>query len=264
MPLWVYEISPLYLALLMFMAIELISLAGLFLVRWFVLPHLHLHDGVNDAISGTVQAIGVFYGITVGLIAIGVWTTHSNAADSVSREAAAIGALYRDSSGYPSPQRERLQAGVRDYTHAVIEQAWPEQRKGRILDVGTQILNQYQKDLFTFKPADASEAALHVEALRAYSLLINERRLRIDAVTGQLSTVMWCVIWVGAALSIGVAYLYRLEDAKVHALLVVLMAGFLAMVIFMIVINDRPFMGRNGIAPDSYQLVLDKLIELPN
>jgi len=26
-----------------------------------------------------VQAIGVFYGITVGLIAVGVWNTYSNA-----------------------------------------------------------------------------------------------------------------------------------------------------------------------------------------
>jgi len=264
MPLWAYEISPLYLAVMMIVAIEAISLTGLFLVRRLILPHLDLHDGVNDAISGTVQAIGVFYGITVGLIAIGVWTTHSNASDTVSREAAAIGALYRDSSGYSSPQRERLQSGLREYTHAVIEQAWPEQREGRIVDVGTRILNQYQKTLFSFKPTDSSEAALHAETLRAFNILINERRMRIDAVTGRLSKVMWWVIWVGAALSIGVGYLYKLEDARVHALLVSLMAGFLAIVIFMIVINDRPFMGRNGITPDSYQLVLDKLIDLPD
>ncbi len=40
------------------------------------------------------------------------------------------------------------------------------------------------------------------------------------------------------------------------------MAGFLGLVIFMIVINDRPFSGPNGIQPHSYQLVLDKVIEL--
>jgi hypothetical protein len=30
----------------------------------------------------------------------------------------------------------------------------------------------------------------------------------------------------------------------------------------MIIINDRPFSGANGITPHSHQLVLDKLIEL--
>ena len=86
MPTWAYNMAPLQLALIMVASIEAVSLFGLFLARRFLLPHLHFHDGVNDAISGTVQAIGVFYGITVGLIAVGVWNTHSNAADIVSKK----------------------------------------------------------------------------------------------------------------------------------------------------------------------------------
>ena len=78
-----------------------------------------------------------------------------------------------------------------------------------------------------------------------------------------MSGVMWAVIWVGAAISIGVAYLYRIEDAKIHTTLVALMAGFLAMVLFMIVINDRPFFGHSGITSDPYKLILERLIELP-
>lgn len=105
MPLWAYEISPLQLALIMVARIEAVSLVGLLLARRFLLPHLRFHDGVNDAISGTVQAIGVFYGITVGLIAVGVWNTNSNSDDLVSKDAASIGALYRDVSGYPEPAR---------------------------------------------------------------------------------------------------------------------------------------------------------------
>lgn len=258
MPAWTYEMSPLYLALLMVAAVEAIALSGLFIARRLVLPRLRLNDSTNEAISGTVQAIGVFYGITVGLIAIGVWNTHANASDIVSKEAAAISALYHDSSGYPSPLREQLQSGLRNYTQKLIVEVWPEQKKGRTLDVGTIILKKYQKDLFSFKPADAGEQSLHTETLRAYNVLINERRLRLDAVTGCLSNVMWCVIWIGAALSIGVAYFYQLEDPKVHTLAVAIMAGFLAIVIFMVVINDRPFMGRNGVSPDSYQIILDR------
>ena len=40
--------------------------------------------------------------------------------------------LYRDVSGYPEPARSRLQGELRDYTRFVIEQAWPEQRHGRV------------------------------------------------------------------------------------------------------------------------------------
>ncbi len=263
MPQWAYDISNFKLALMMVAMIEAVSLIGLLLARRFVLPHLRFHEGVNDAISGTVQAIGVFYGITVGLIAVGVWNTNSNASDLVSKEAAAIGALWRDVSGYPEPVRGSLQADLREYTHVVIEKVWPEQKKGRILDEGTRVLNRFQDTLMTFNPTTPSQSALHTETLRAFNTLIEHRRRRIDAVGVGLSQVMWMVIWVGAAISIGVAYFYRIEDGKLHATLVALMSGFLALVIFMIVINDRPFTGANGISPHSYQLVLDKLIELP-
>src|ERR1700741_5407791 len=134
MPLWVYNVPPLVLALLMVVTIAGVSLGGLLLPTRLLLPRFHYHDGVNDAISGTVQAIGVFYGITVGLIAVGVWNTNSNAYDLVSKEAASIGALYRDVSGYPEPVRSDLQRGVAEYTHAVIEQVWPAQRQGIVLD----------------------------------------------------------------------------------------------------------------------------------
>ena len=263
MPLWAYNMSPLLLALIMVSSIEAVSLICLLLARRFLLPHLRFHDGINDAISGTVQAIGVFYGITVGLIAVGVWNTSSNAADLVSKEAASIGALYRDVSGYPPPVRDALQSKLRGYTHVVIEQVWPAQKEGRIVDVGTRILDDFQSTLFAFEPTTPGQTALHSETLRAYNTLIEYRRLRIDAVGGGLSAVMWGVIWIGAAISIGVAYLYKIEDLKIHVTLVGLMAGFLAIVLFMIVINDKPFYGYVHIPSDPYKLVLERLMELP-
>jgi hypothetical protein len=166
MPLWAYQMSSLYLVLLMLASIEVVSMVGLFLARRLLIPHLLFHDGVNEAISGTVQAIGVFYGITVGLIAVGVWNTNSNASDLVSKEAASIGALYRDVSGYPEPARTNLQSGMRAYTHQVIEQAWPAQREGRILDSGTRILNGFQDTLVRFEPSTAGQTALHSTAKR--------------------------------------------------------------------------------------------------
>ena len=261
MPLWAYNISPLQLALIMVATIEAVSLVGLFLTRRFILPHLRFHDGINDAISGAVQTVGVFYGITVGLIAVGVWNTHSNAEDVVSKEAAAIGALYRDVTGYPQPVREKLQGDLKLYTQALIDQIWPAQKEGRLLDVGTQLMDDFQAALYSYEPATPGQTALHSETLRGFNNLIAYRRQRIDAVAGSLSGVMWAVIWVGAAISIGVGYLYQIEDSRIHAMLVVLMAGFLGLVLFMIVINDRPFTGRNSIPPESYRMILHHLIE---
>ena len=263
MPIWLYEIRPIYTAVVLVVFIEAVSLVGLVLARRFVLPRLHYADGANDAVSGTVQAIGVFYGITVGLIAIGVWTTYSNASELVSREAMSIGALYRDVSGYPQPLRGQLQVKVRDYTVFVINRAWPAQKMGQNqrLEESTKMMDDLQTMLYTFEPSTPGQNALHIETISAFNKLIEARNLRKDAVGSGLSSQMWAVIWIGAIISISVAYFFRIPDLKLHMILVALIAGFLAMVLFLIIINDKPFFGYVSVSPEPYELILNRVID---
>ena len=123
-------------------------------------------------------------------------------------------------------------------------------------------MDEFQDKLYTFQPANPGQVALHAETLAAYNKLIDYRRLRIDAVDSGLSSTMWTVIWVGAIISIGVAYFFNIPDPKLHAILVALMSGFLAMVLFMIIINDKPFFGYASVTSDPYKLILDRLIDL--
>ena len=263
MPIWIYEIHPLYAGLALVVTIETVSMIGLFVTRRLIIPRLNYHDGANDAVSGTVQAIGVFYGITVGLIAVGVWSTNSNASYLVSKEASSIGALYRDVSGYPEPLRSELRTKVRDYTVFVIDKAWPAQQAGhgQQVDGGTMKMDELQEKLYTFQPANPGQVALHSETISTYNKLIEYRHLRVDAVNSGLSATMWVVIWVGAIISIGIAYFFNIPDPRLHIILVALMSGFLAMVLFMIIINDKPFFGHVSVSSDPYKLILDRLID---
>lgn len=262
MPIWLYDLSHLRQALLIIAFVEFVSIVGLLLARRYVVPRLHYSEGINDAVSGTVQAIGVFYGITVGLIAVAVWNTNTSASDLVSREASSIATLFRDCGGYPSPLREELRKGLRDYTVYLINEAWPAQQKGKEVERGKLLIDEFQAKLYAFSPSNPSQIALHTETLRAYNNLLDYRRLRIDAVNSGLSATMWAVIWMGAVISIGVAYFFKIEDPKIHIILVVLMAGFLAVVLFMIIVNDKPFYGTGGISSDPYRVVLETLIDV--
>jgi hypothetical protein len=251
-----FWLHPFFLALIFVIGIEAVSLVGLALFRRYVTPRLDLHDGLNDAVSGTVQAIGVFYGITIGLIAVGVWNTWTGSAELVSREASYIGSLYRDFNAFPEPLRGKTQGMLRDYTQAVIDDDWPAQMEGQHGTAAPPILDALEDVLLAYEPAGAGAAARYRETLAAYNRVLQQRHLRIDAVDGGLSDVMWAVIWVGAGFSIFVAYFFLIRDARVHAALIAMISGFLAMVLFLIVVNDKPFYGRISIPPDSYRLVL--------
>lgn len=237
------------------------SIIGLVLTRRYVVPRMKFNDDDSNYGSGMVQAVMVFYGLAVALIAMNVWQTYSSVSQTISQEATSIAALYRDVSGYPEPIRGKLQQGLRDYVNYVIHDAWPLQQQGKVPAGGVEILNRFQQTLISFEPVTEGQKILHAEALRAYNLMIQARRMRLDAVGTRLPGILWFVIFVGAMISLSSAFFFKLEDVWVHGVHVVLLAMFIGLIIFMILALDRPFIGDLGLPPDSYQLIYDHLMK---
>jgi hypothetical protein len=239
----------------------LFAIAGLLLVRRFVLPHLRIHIDDSQFSGSMVQCVMVFYGLAVALIAVNVSQTYSDVSKTVSTEATALASLYRDVSGYPEPIRAQMQNELRDYVDYVIHKAWPMQQHGKVPSGGGALVNQFQTTLIRFEPATEGQKILHAEALHAYNNMILARHLRLDAVGTGLPSVMWAVIIAGAVIGLGATFFFKVEDARLHGILVTLLAGFMGLVIFMILALDQPFRGDLGISPQAYQLVYDQLMK---
>jgi hypothetical protein len=113
-----------------------------------------------------------------------------------------------------------------------------------------------------FEPATEGQRALHAEALRAYNQLVEARSLRIDAAvhTG-LPGVLWLVVLAGAAISLTATFFFEVEDARLHAVMVTLLAAFIGLVVFMILAFDRPFRGDLGLESGPYQQVYDVVMQ---
>ena len=254
---WVYSLAAWQLAVLMVALFEVVSLGGLFLARRFILPRLRYHDGINDAISGTVQSIGVFYGITIGLIAVGVWNNYASVSATASNEAAIIAALYHDVSTYPEPARTEMQADLVKYVQGIVDEDWPAHSRGTVPITGALHIGAIRNRLVSVEPTTKLQEILYAETLSAFNDLVKARRERISVVGGGLSWPMWGVIWIGAAISIAVGFFFYIEDSRVHAILIGLVAAFLGIVLFVIIVNDRPFAGPLAVAPAAYQALLD-------
>ena len=252
-PLWV--VGPLLELLLVGFA-----LLGVRFVRARVLPRLRVTHDDSHFVGTMVHSIMVFYGLVLALIAVNVFETYNEASGVVSAEAAALAALYRDVSGYPEPARSDLQAALRDYVGYTIREAWPVQRRGRVPTAGVEKMDRFQAHLETFEPRTEGEKIVDAEAWRAYNRVTEVRRARLDRVTIGLPGVMWLVVLLGAAISLSASFFFRVEDVRLHGILVMLLATFVASVIFVIIAMDHPVRGDLGISADSYQLIYDHLM----
>src|SRR2546423_12981705 len=81
------------------------ALGGLAIFSRYILPRLKLGPEESVFTSAMMQAIMVFYGLAVALIAGSVWQTYTDAGATLSRESTAIRVLYPHTGGYPQPPR---------------------------------------------------------------------------------------------------------------------------------------------------------------
>lgn len=240
------------------------SLAGLLVVHRRIYQRLTLGATLidNGVVGWFFSGMLVVYGITLGLIVVATWQSSSEVSDIVSREAAGIGALYRDISGYPAMPRKTLRGQLREYTLFIVEQEWPAQRQGKILDEGTRLLNQFQSDLYSYEPQTEGQKILHAESVHAYNRIMEQRRMRIETTHWGAPDVLWTVVLLGGVLCINFSYCFHLEDVRLHALLTGGLAAMIGLLVFLTASLDRPFHGAVKVSPEAYQLIIERLMAI--
>lgn len=257
---WLYELPNwLFGSLTVFVFIAF-SMLGLTFSRRMVLRFVGNHLS-NDIVSFYLAAVGVFYGITLGLIAVGTYTNYSAADGIVSQEAASVSALYRDMSSYPEPTRSVLRDQLKDYVHIVIEEVWPRQQQGEVPRFGTDKLNLINETMLEFNPETEREKIIHAEALSQFNQLLTENSLRLQSVQSGLPITMYVVIIVGALLNIMVSWLFIIENLRLHSLLNIIMAGLLGLLVFLIAVMDYPYRGSYSIQPDGLEFVRSNVMK---
>lgn len=250
---------PLWLAALaLTVSFMVFSMVALWVMRSLVLPWLKLKYEDTFYTSCMVQFAMLLYGLVAAMTAVSVWQRYEEVSNIVSAEATAIVSMWRDLGSYPQPLRDQTRETLRGYTLQIIEEAWPQQRQGMVPSGGVAWMDKLQEHLFTFEPKNDNQRVLHAEALDAYNHLLLQRRFRVDAVQGGLPAVFWVVLIPGALCCIVLCMLFQVENRRLQVILLMGAAVSLAMVVFLIVSLDRPFVGEAAISADAYRLVYDQ------
>ncbi|MCU0752055.1 MAG: DUF4239 domain-containing protein [Akkermansiaceae bacterium] len=261
MPGFLFHLPFALAALLIIGSLACYSMIGLSVTRRLILPRMEVRPDDSEFTGAMVQAVMVFYGLAVALVAVSVWQTHADISGMVSEEASRIGGLYRDVSGYPEPTRSELRGELLGYTNYLIDEAWPLQNEGRKATRGVEWMNRLQASLAAFEPSTEGRKILHAEALAAFNRLIEARRVRLDAMDTRLPSELWFIINFGACVSLAATFFFKVRDVRLHAIQVLLLAVFVGLVISMILAFDRPFLGDLGIGSEPYQVVRDQLMD---
>jgi hypothetical protein len=257
---WMYDYPTWLMGSLFAVGSVLVSLAGMFLVRPLFHKWIHGQDRTNEMVSLNIASFSVFYGILLGLVAVGVYANYASASDLVEREASTLAALYSDTSALPEPHRTQLLTDLRDYAKETIEKDWPTQSKGLVPTGGTDRVSAYQQHLLVVHPTVKADEIAYAEAAGQFEKLVELRSNRLVKVTSGIPDLLWSVLLIGAVFTVGIIWMLDMQ-MNVHAILTAVLSAFLGIVIFLIADMDKPFRGQVLATSDAYELVYDGLMK---
>jgi hypothetical protein len=256
---WLYDLpNPVFAAIVISFFVSI----GLFGQRWTRrwVKRMPGNDGrYNDLIIATVATVGVFFGITLGLISVGAWQEFTDISTNVNQEASSINVLYRAVSLYPEPSRELLRNSLKEYVHYAIYEEWPSQQKGIVPKGGTNKVTAFQKNLYAFEPVSESMKSVHAETISAFNDMIRQRRTRLQSVTSGLPSTLWLVVIFGSLLNLVIPWLLVYDRQFMQDVTIVLTAATIGLLVFLMAAMDYPFRGEFSVTPESFELLYERM-----
>ena len=236
----------------------LVSLLGLALVRRMV-PTSRLAQHTD--VAGYVYAvIGVIYAVILAFVVIAAWEEYRDARAAVADEASAVLNLARSANGWPAGDRGNVESALIAYARQVVDVEWPAMARG---DFGpateTVTVNQLWQALNQADESAAAKSASYEVALLQLDDLGEARRNRLLLGQEGLPMSMAVVLIIGAVVTIGFAYLFAVDDGRLHALMITSLAVLVALLLLLQYQLGMPFQGVSAIEPTAMELVLAEI-----
>jgi hypothetical protein len=251
---WVYDLPNWLFELLTISLFVAFSVLGLLASRRMI-RRVHLQRSYNDIVGFYLAGLTVLYGVTLGLLAIGAWTTYTETEAKVAREAASVASLYRTTATLDDPLRSVLQKDIREYIHSVITIGWPEQQKGIVPIENRVSLDNFRKDFRKFEPTTEADKILEQDITEEFDALEMARSIRLDSVTDELPSPLWSMVLIGAALCITSTWFFHMESLKMHIWMTVIFSGLIGLMVFMVAALDNPYRGKISVSPEPLERV---------
>lgn len=255
---WVYDIPEWALCVLMTVTSTAFSAGGVLVTRGLA-RRLFGQNGMNDIVSYFLSATGALYGITLGLIAVGAWQTYTSVTDKVSNEAAALATICQDVRLLSdSPKKAKLLETLKTFTRHVIDEDWPLQRKGQIPKGGTESLESFVTQAMSLDTQTEIDRVVVSGIYTRLNILIDLRRLRLEAVTSSLPAPLYWVVLIGGLINVSITWCFVMEKAKSHAFLSGVIGALIGLLIFMVTAMDNPYRGEYSVGPRAFEIVFDR------
>ena len=251
---WLHELPVIWLALVVFAAMALITATILFTV-----VRLAAGDrgaAVNAVSPGMLPPMAVVFSLTVAFMAAGVWGDVDRAEDAVDAEASALRSAVLLSDGFSTATQAQMRTLVRRHIDDAVRHEWPrmERQRAGLSPIPAPLAGALALAL-GLNPQRDGQVVAQREMVAALQRALDARRVRIVVSEARINVVKWAALLVLAILTLTAMACVHSANRTAAAVAMGLFAAAVATVVVMLASQDRPFTGQLGIRPDVLEQV---------
>ena len=250
-------ISTLLIGLLVVVLSVVLAIAGLVSIHHLVsLTYLDSH---SEATSTIHQAIALVYGVTVAFAILLVWEQLDTAQETTQHEASDVEVIYRLAEQLPESDRNQVQDLSRSYAQLVVEEEWPLLAHGQGSSQAQDTLDELGRSIQEFDPQTMGEQTLYSQMLTQVVTLEENRGLRLLESNEGVPPLLWIVLVIAGILTVTFAYLFGMDQPRVHMLRVAVLTVVVALSLYTVRVIEYPFVGDVQVRPEAFERVLDRM-----
>jgi hypothetical protein len=218
----------------------------------------------NDSASNVFTIVGGLQAVLIAFVLISLFDNVSTVSTESYTEANAVVAIYWDADSLPAPAQDKIHQLCLDYTNTVINTEWPELQDGAtsVTGPGWQQLQDLHSAITNAAVDNSDNWRLNEKTDAANQLwqIFQARQGRLSAASGGgVSLVVWLAMIVGGLLTLTLAYLFGGAKLVPHMIMVGVLAGTIALLLFATYQMQDPFTGGASVGPDAFSSALSRL-----
>ena len=216
-------------------------------------------DALSRINTGVLSVSGALFGLSMTFLANSVWTTRDEARESVNAEARAIRVMDIYLESLTVSSRDGFTRLLTDYGKAVKEEWDDMAEEGAGSPAELALRSIYAVVVRGFAEGDQNRM-LQQRLLGALDSMSIARQQRLSIAQNYVSITQWILVT-----GLGMVLLFVVTASHANALLarrvaVIAITNPISIKLFVILLNDRPFIGYDAQSP---QPILQAIAELP-
>jgi hypothetical protein len=213
----------------------------------------------NDAAGQVFTLVGGLEAVLLAFVLISLFDGTSAAEDASYKEAdSLVAAVWAAES---LPDGDEVAAQARTYAREVIDQEWPRMAQGAEAgEAGWTDLEEMRAVVAAAPAADEWAIGRKTEATDQLWEVYQTRQDRLNTATGGgINSVVWFALVVGGVMAVALPILFGGPKTATHILIVSILAGTVALLLFATHQLQNPYGGGAQVSPAAFESALDRL-----